>query len=189
MRGLRTVAFGVFVFANCLAGHAATFTVTLPEVNGADYVSGFPIAKVTVPAVSFASQIPAGEVVDSVAVEGFFGNSLAMSTAAVEVSINGVLVATCVANTPCTIGGALIPWNYTFTPSEAKALGSGLAELSYVQTNLRYVRLAPTTLTITTKKTPVVPVSVPAAGIPALILSGLGIFGAAGYLSRRRKLL
>ena len=37
--------------------------------------------------------------------------------------------------------------------------------------------------------TPLSPAPVPTVGIPALIFSGLGIFGVAGYLSRRRKQL
>ena len=185
----KTTAVGILCCCG-LAANAATFTVTLPEVNGAEISSGFPIAAVSLPPVSFAGQIPAEEVITSITASGSFGNTVVRSTASVEVTINGVPVATCGLGAECTnFNDAPTPWSYAFSASELAAFSAGAATLSYVQTYLLIVRLGRTTLTITTGPAPkpIVPTPVPVVGIPALIIGALSIFGAAGFLSRRRR--
>jgi hypothetical protein len=163
---------------------AAVIVVTFPEVNGATHVIGdpYPLPPVTVATSTFS--IPAGEQVVSATASGFWGSTAnPLSTAGVNVLLDGVLVAQCVKpDTGCWANGAgQRPWSFNY--GTAGTLQDGSVTMTYVQTSEAIVRLGVTTLTIVTAPRVSVPTLSPwMMAALVLLLAGMAAFGA-----RRRR--
>ena len=175
----------VFSFA-ILAGLLATTqqakadlsTVTFPEVNGAFYTSGFPIAAVNVQTDLLS--LPAGAVISSATLSGIFGQTSQFvgSTAEFDLLINGTQVGSTYDVTPDPFNN-VVPFSFSVAPA---LLSGGSATLSYVQESEYTVRLSETTLAINYSVT-----SVPEPSTAAICGGTLLIFGLARLIRRRAK--
>lgn len=106
---------------------------------------------------TFTYTIPAGDVITSASVSGFFGTTYSPSTALENLYVAGVKVASCSSESdPCWAdpSGVQTAWSYTFTPAQFAALQSGSAVYSVVQTGDYYVESGVTTLSINVSTTP-----------------------------------
>lgn len=124
--------------------------------------------------------LPGGQVIVSANFTSSFGNDIVPSTAVGDITVGGIVVATCVEGDPCTdsLTGFPTPISYDFTASEFASL-LGNIDLIYDRTGCCLPRLGASTLTITTSA----PVPEPANW--ALLIAGFGLVGAA---MRRRAL-
>jgi hypothetical protein len=194
MRVFTRARWAVGVVATLAAGlaAAATILVTFPEFNGPPHQAdeSFPQPSVTVGTSPIA--IPAGEKVVSAAISGFWGTKDDPdSTAGVDLFLDGIRVAQCVApSTGCWVGTTgQRPWSHTFTVSELVKLNDGSATFTAVQTSGLRIRLGETTLAVQTALPPPVgiaaPEVVPTLGPPGL-LALLAVMAAAGVIALRR---
>lgn len=150
---------------------AISIALTLPELN---YFGGpdFPSPEQLVG--SFDYIIPAGEQIVSAKLTGSFGNSSYPNSAAVDLSLDGLLVAQCRFLDVCWTSWQRTPWSYVF--SDFSLLSDGHAELSSTQTSEFTTRLGATTLSIETA-----PTAVPGP------LASLGAALALGFSRRLRR--
>jgi hypothetical protein len=125
----------------------ATIEAILPEFSGE--CSPTPCSVGT-----FQFTIPDGEQISAALLEGTFGNSGAMSSAPVDLRLDGVLVAQCMDAQPCTMSDVAVPWSHGFSLHELAVLADGMATLGAEQLGGLMVRLGETTLTITTVPEP-----------------------------------
>jgi hypothetical protein len=138
--------------------------ITLPEYNGMEHESGFPIAAVTIGTFNVPTNI------DSATISGTFGNSLTTATAGVDLFLDNILVGRCVKDTPCWAGGGPVtPWSYMLNSGELSIFDDGQAVLTAVQTSETFIRLGETELNFNT-------VPIPAAAW----LFGSGLLGLVG---------
>ncbi|MDX2192036.1 MAG: PEP-CTERM sorting domain-containing protein [Gemmatimonadales bacterium] len=132
---------------------AAQYSSTLPQFNGT-FASSAPWPSFS---VGQFGGTPTSNITFA-QISGTFGNSdFATSTGAVDVKLDGILVAQCVVNAPCWNGGGPYNWSYTFAPSEYSIFADGFANLTADQTAGFVVRLGPTQLTIRYDQQTVVP--------------------------------
>lgn len=109
--------------------------------------------------------ILAGEA--SATISGFFGNSVASNSSGVDVFLGSILVAQCVEGpAACYTGINPTSWSYTLTGAQLASLGTGLVNLSALQTSQYVVRLGATTLD-----------QVPAPEPTSLMLLGISTIG------------
>jgi hypothetical protein len=153
---------------NPIQVEAATISQTLPEFNF-DGSSPFPNSPQTIGSYSFS--IPTGEEIVSAVIRGTFGNRTVTNTAPVQVFLDGLNVATCLASEPCYSTQVPLLWSFTFAPSQFSLLADGSGLLTSIQNDEFFTRLGATTLTI---ETATVSTAVPT---PALLpgLVGIGV--------------
>ena len=154
--------------ASAVSANAAVLVFNADEYNGNGQIGAFTIA-------SWLVSLPGGEQIISANFTSNFGNSVVSSSAVGFVTVGGNTVGTCTNVGPCATGPGL-PINYNFLPSEFASL-VGAVDLVYNQTACCIIRLAPSTLTITTG-------AVPEPAAWALLIAGFGLTGAA--MRRRR---
>ena len=152
---------------------AQNIVQTLPEFNGG---SNYPFVWAV---GTFNYVIPAGHNIMWARVSGQFGNSVVSSTAAQDLYVDGIKVATCVYRSPTCWSGGPEQWTYNFTSSEFGALADGSANFYSDQTDCCVVRLGATTLEIQTQAT------VPEPSTVALVASGL--VGMLALVRRRQR--
>lgn len=175
------VALSAGAHASSFVGNintGSTFSPTNQSSDGTTYFNApatAPFASVVVGEFDFS--IPVGEAVSAVTVSGNFGsNTLGSGSAPVNLSLNGVAVASC--NLTCS--GATdsndVAWSYSFTPAQLSALSSGHAVLSALQQGPSQIVLDPTSISVQT-------VAVPEPESMALFL--LGLLPVAAWTLRR----
>lgn len=174
------------------AGLAAATTVQLEfaEVNG-EVVSAPPFPTLNIPQTTPPVAIPGGERVVAASISGYWGTiDYRDSTAPVDVFLDGILVAQCVAPDPCWVddGSGQMPWNHLFTADELPLLKPGNPKLTVVQKDKTRVRLGKSTLVMETAPAQVV--ANPAPAVPTLsplgLLALLAATAAAGAFALRR---
>lgn len=156
------------------ASQAGNLSVTLPEYNG----NGVTGATETVGTFTFS--VPTGQTVIGATISGFFGNSVAASTAAADIYADGIKVATCVYQAACWKNQtAPLAWSYTFAATDLGIFADGNVVLTALQSKGVAIRLGETTLSLVTQALP----AVPEPSTYALMLGGLA---AMAWVSRRR---
>jgi hypothetical protein len=149
------------------SANATVFVFTADPFSG---VTGLGPQLVT----SWNMALPDGEVILSANFSSSFGNLVNPSSGVGNVTVGGILVANCVANSACTspTSGFPTPFSYDFESSEFGSL-LGDIDLVYTITGPGRPRLGGSTLTITTGA----PVPEPANW--AMLIAGFGLVGAA----------
>jgi hypothetical protein len=195
MRKLALVTGMVAVIAAVAAGPlaAATLVVSFPELQNPPSSEAVPLPQDprTVGTVSYA--IPPGEMVVAASVTGHWGSSrVPEGTAAVDVLVDGVVVATCKENEiGCYDKAAGQPsWTYSFKPAELNVLNDGAATMTAVQQSQYTLQLGASTLTVVTGPVPPAPIDPAEPAVPTstplgllLLLAGVA---AAGVWALRR---
>ncbi|HKT74547.1 MAG TPA: VPLPA-CTERM sorting domain-containing protein [Steroidobacteraceae bacterium] len=159
---------------------SAAFSPTNQSTDGTTYFNApasgpFPGSAVQIGEFDFS--VPAGETITSATLSGDFGsNTLGSGSAQVDLTLNGIAVASCDSACASASGLADVPWAFTFTAGELASLASGKAVLTAIQQSASQIVLDPTSVAIQTS-----PVPLPAAGW----LLGSGLLSLAGL--RRRK--
>jgi hypothetical protein len=162
------VALGMLMSA--VAADAAVLVFTAPEYNGTGVYG-------TATVTTWNIALPIGHVITAANFTSAFGNSVVNSSAEGFVTVGGITVGLCPGDgNPCWNGPGE-PIVYDFDTSEFSAL-VGSVDLAYTQTGCCVIRLAESTLTITT------------AGIPepatwGLMIAGFGLVGVAARTRRR----
>lgn len=152
---------------------AATITSTLPEFNGDRYDVG-PFPMLTIGTFNFV--IPDGEKIVSAKITGQWGNSVAKTTAHNIMYLKKTELADSRDFSEDPYGlSSYTPWSYEFNSEEFGILSNGSATLFSKMESKYRVRLAPTTLEITTA-----PVPEPSSMV-------LGIMGLGSMLGFRRR--
>lgn len=120
----------------------ADSVTTIPQFNGGTSCTDpcGPLPPVVVGTVD----ILAGDT--SITLSGTFGNSVVSNTAAVNLYLGGVLVATCLESGLCGSSSTPTPWSDTLTLAQIATLGTGVVDFTEVQTSEFVVRLGATTI-------------------------------------------
>jgi hypothetical protein len=82
-------------------------------------------------------------------ISGFFGTPDSQSSAAVELFLDGLLVAQCDDGDACNNGTGIVPWSFTLTAPELALVTDGSATLTGVQTGIGQINIDVTTLALT----------------------------------------
>jgi len=156
---------------------SAAFSATNQSTDGttyynAPYTGVLPAAAVAVGGFDFT--VPSGFEVSSATISGNFGsNALGSGTAAVDLFVNAIQVATCDSGCAAATQSADVAWSFTFTPAELGAFAGNSAVLSAVQEDVSQIVLDPTTVSLTLTAVPE-PASLPMT-LLALPLVALGL--------------
>lgn len=142
---MKLLALLLLAASLCAAG---TVTLTLPDVDGIEYDSGFPIDLGVVG--TFTYSIPAGDVITSATIGGYWGTSeYPISTAGFNMVIDDVTYTGCVPYAACWYNSTgQRPFADSIPSSEFAFLAGGSVPLDIVQTNERIVRYGSPTLTV-----------------------------------------
>jgi hypothetical protein len=153
----------------------AQYASTLPEFSGDPFSSSpWPIYNLG----SFIGTPTAN--ITFAQITGAFGNTaLSISSAGVDVKLDGIVVAQCVEYSPCWSGGGPLTWSYTFAPNEYSIFADGIATLTAEQTAPYVIRLGEMQLTVRYDD-----VNVPEPGTFALLATSL--LGLVSYKRTRR---
>ena len=152
---------------------AQNIVQTLPAFNGG---SNYPFVW---PVGTFNYTIPSGHNILWARISGQFGNSVVSSTAAQDLYLDGIKVASCAYQSPtCWQRGPEL-WSYNFSSSEFGVLADGSASFVSDQTNCCVVRLGATTLEIQTQAVVPEPSTV-------VLLAG-GLVGMLAVVRRRQR--
>lgn len=168
--GLARWAMGfVALFAASFAAAATAIQIDFAEVNGPS-VSVPPFPTLNVAQVTPPVSLPANERIASATISGYWGSvDYPFSTAPVDVFLDGVLVAQCLASDPCTVDeSGQRAWSHTFTAAELLQLQPENPQLTASQKDKFRVRLGASTLVLETAPVPTVPTLSP-LGLLALL--------------------
>jgi len=129
---------------------ASTITIVIDEFNGEffDITDPYPRGPVTIGTFSFS--LPSDRRIVSAVITGSFGNSVQKTSAGVDLSLDGVQVASCVKPQPCWADPPIDEWSAAVPLS---VLQDNIAVLTGVQTSEYVVRTGAATLTITVPET------------------------------------
>lgn len=167
----------VLAAAGAGAAQAAVVVATLPDFDGPEHASGFPVDLGIVGSFSFA--LPTDAVITSAVFSGVYGTAFPVyTTAAYDVEIEGQTLVVCAPLDPGCIefdGPVFRPFSFALGVSTYAGLLDGVADLRVTQTDAYNVRLGSPTLTIDYRTLPE-----PAGGA----LAGLALLVAAGALRR-----
>lgn len=174
-----SVATLVFGLAMGMPASAQEVTASLPDYNGPQNDSGFPIDLGTVGTFTYAPLT--GDTITAAYLEGTYGTQeVSNSTASFDASVNGTSVTVCGLAALCYSGdlGNLAPFSIALPSSLYASLLSGSADLGITQTSGFNVRYGTPTLRIdyTTG-------AVPEPATWAMMLLG---FGGLGFAMRSR---
>jgi hypothetical protein len=179
----RWVAMCVLLPVASLAATATTLRLEFGEVNGT-LSEGPQFGTLTAARTSPPVTIPVDERVSSAKISGNWGTiDYPDSTAPVDVFLDDVLVAQCLASNPCwkDDNSGQLAWSHTLTPAELSRIDTVNPQLTAVQRERGTVRLGLSTLVMET---------VPAPQIPTLspfgLLMLLAATAAAGAFALRR---
>ena len=114
----------------------------------------------------------------SLMISGFFGNSTIPDSSGVDVYLGSILVGQCVLHDACSNSGPPTPWSDTLTPSQITSLGTGLVNLTVVQTSQFTIQLGVTTLDQ----------SQAAPEPSSLLMLSSGLLGLMGMAYRRKQI-
>jgi hypothetical protein len=155
------------VLMSAASANAAVMVLTADPFNGVNAPGGQ-----TVTTWNFV--LPVGQEIQSAVFTSSFGNDENPSSAVGNVTVGGILVATCIEGGSCfeSASGFPTPILYNFGPSEFTSL-IGSFGLVYNQTGCCIPRLGASTLTITYGA------PVPEPSNWALLIAGFGLVGAA----------
>jgi len=171
---MRVLRFGLPVLLALVVlaparAQAAIISVSLPDYDGPENGSGFPVDLGVVGTFNYV--LPAGDVIAAATFSGTYGTAaVSNSTAGFDVVIEGAQITVCVPDDPgCWQSGApLRPFSFGLPGSTFAGLLDGSADLQVLQTNGTFVRLGSPTLTLVTR---------PAPEPASLALFGLGLLG------------
>lgn len=175
----------LLVGALTTSAYATLTTATLPDYSQTMFP---PYPKQHPDIGTFSYTLPPGEDLVAATVSGIFGIN-GGSTAPVDLFLDGLLIAQCPDTGICFLGGAVVPWSYTFAPSEFSLLLDGQAVLTGTQLGIFTVALSEMTLSIETMASIPDP---PGGGNPipepgTILLFSSGIFGLACWNGYRKK--
>lgn len=157
------------------ADTSAAFSATNQSVDGttyynAPYSGALPAAPVSVGEFDFT--VPSGFVVSGATISGNFGSdALSSGTAAVDLFVNAVQVASCDSVCAAATQSADMAWSFTFTAAELGALANGSIVLDAVQQGVSQIVLDPTSVSLTLAAVPE-PAGLPMTlmGLPLIVL-------------------
>src|SRR5689334_7869403 len=154
------LAVGVWLVPATALAQTRPITVTLPNYIG-PVVGAAPFPALTIGTFNY-TLLP-GETIGAAQISGTWGNSSRpQSSAGVDLSVDGILVAQCIKPQTCWLDAApdLVPWSFTFsTPSHFSLLGDGHAQLTGQMTSEVQVYLGSLRLDLTVNTPPILTVS------------------------------
>jgi hypothetical protein len=142
-----------------IAAQTRTHTATLPNYNGPVHFNPpFPAINIG----TFQFTLLPGESISAATVSGTWGNSSRPdSSAAVDLFLDGALVAQCFVSTLCWFDADpdLVPWSFEFSPSQLALLADAQAVLTGQQNSSIQVYLGSLALDLTINSPPVLTVT------------------------------
>ena len=141
MLHLHKTIFAALTFVALWCGSATmaradVFTFTLPNFNGSFLAPGAPLPAPAQSVGTFNFVIPFGQPITAASLTGTFGNTVASSSAATNLFLDGLLVAQCAPGAACT--GASVPpgptpFSFAFSAANLALLTDGAAVLTLFQ--------------------------------------------------------
>ena len=141
------------------AAQTRSFTASVPNYDGPVHPVGpFPALSIG----TFTYTLLPGESIAAAQVRGTWGNNhYALSTAGVDLFVDGILVAQCVTMTTCWFDSPpdLVPWSFNFAPAQLAQLNDGQAVMTGQQTSMTQVYLGTLRLDLTINTPPILTVT------------------------------
>jgi len=155
---------GLWLTAAPASAQTRTVTASLPNYNGPVVPAGpFPSLSIG----TFTYTLLPGETVAAAQVHGTWGNSSRpQSSAAVDLFVDGVMVAQCTVGALCWLDSPpdLVPWSFDFAPGQLSLLNDGQAVLSGQMTSSIQVYLGTLRLDLTINTPPTLTVGFTGSG-------------------------
>jgi hypothetical protein len=180
MRVPATGLYPVLTLVGCLcalstesAAQTRQHTATLPNYNGPVHFDP-PFPSLTIG--TFTYTLFPGESITAATISGTWGNSSRpQSSAGVDLFLDGLLVARCVAQTTCFFDAPpdLVPWSFTYAAAQLSSLQDGQAAFTGQQTSSIQVYLGSLALALTINSPPIL--TVRGAGTGSGTITGTGI--------------